>query len=472
MSTYNNFPAFNYFAMMQPMEKSLKWAQNNQPAIIEQLKSLLRIPSISTDNYHKKDIMKAAEWVKTFFESLGLETQTLEGSGNPIVFAQTEQDPKKPTVLFYFHYDVQPSGDETLWTYGAFEPREHNGRLYGRGTADDKMQGLVHGFALQSMIESGEELPVNMKFCIEGEEEISSPNFEQTVKKYKDLIAHDYMIISDGYMPHPDKPNIETGSRGIIYSQIKVSIGNKDLHSGQFGGVVKNANHELARLITLLKDHNGKITIPGFYDDILSPSEAEYENWKRHPALAEEYLDSGETFSLDEGEKGYSLEERNWSRPTMEVNGMWGGFIEKGAKTVIPCEAFAKISFRIVPGQNPDRIIESYRAHLSQLAQEGVQVELQWADKASAFVVDTTDPIFGKVQDAITETFQTEAALSRTGGTIGMLSGVHAFFQKPIVLLNFGCADENAHSPNEFMRLKNFWRGIETSIRLMHKIGS
>jgi acetylornithine deacetylase/succinyl-diaminopimelate desuccinylase-like protein len=453
------------------MEKALNWVNSNQQSIIANIKELLSIPSISAEPEFKNDVLKAAEWVKANFERMGLETKMIETVGYPVVFAQTKQDPNKPTVLIYFHYDVQPTGEASLWETAAFEPTEKEGKIFGRGSTDDKMQGLIHATALEAIINSGEELPVNFKFCIEGEEEISSPNVGNIVKENKELFDCDYIIISDGPMMTPDLPSIEVGARGIVYTQIKVTTGTKDLHSGQFGGYVKNANLELAKILANLKDENGKINIAGFYDDVDSPTEDELKAWKAIPKSLESYKEDSGVFALDEGEKGFSLTERNWSRPCVEVNGIWGGFIGEGTKTVIPFDAHAKVSFRIVPNQDPEKVLKQFEAFLQQFNTEGVKVEIEFAEKAPAFLAEPADPVFKKATETYGEVFGTEALLIRTGGTIGLLADLKEAFGKPILLLSFGSPDENMHAPNEFMRLSNFWRGVEVSIRLLHKIG-
>lgn len=452
------------------MNQAQKWIQNHKNEILNIVKDFLEIPSISSDPRFKSNVLEAAEWVQKNFVRLGLETRLLETEGYPVIFAQTKINPEKKTVLCYFHYDVQPAGDENLWKFGAFHPTEEENRLYGRGTTDDKMQGLIHTFALEAMLNSSEDLPVNFKFCIEGEEEISSPHVVRVLEENKELFNHDYMIISDGYMSNPNQPMIEVGARGIVYTQIKVTTGGKDLHSGQWGGIVRNANFELIKLISRLKDVNGKVTIPHFYEDIIDPTLNEQENWKALSITKKDYIDASEVFALDTGEKGYSLIERNWSRPTLEVNGIWGGHTGEGTKTVIPCEAHAKVSMRLVPGQNPKKILELYKHYLESLVPEGVVVEVEWSEMAPAFLALPNDPIFDKARLACEKAYGTKGVLTRTGGTIGMLTGVKEIFNKPILLMNFGTSDENAHAPNEFMRLSNFWRGIETSLNLWYSL--
>lgn len=452
------------------MQKALEWIIINKENILSLVQELLSIPSISAETEHRNDVITAAQWVKSNFERLGLEAMLFETKGYPVVFAQTAINPAKPTVLCYFHYDVQPVGEITLWKYNPFKPTVEEGKMFARGSTDDKMQGLVHIFALEALIKSGEELPVNFKFCIEGEEEISSPHVMDVVKANKDLFLADYIIISDGPMLTPDKPSMEVGARGILYTQIRLTTGKKDLHSGQFGGIVKNANLELMKIVTKLKNENGQITIPGFYDGIVKPSEEELESWQHADVSPEEHVKNAEVFALDSGEEGFSLQQRNWTRPTMEVNGMWGGFMGEGAKTVIPHEAYAKISFRLVPGQDPNLILEKFKGYLEEITPSGVNIEVEWTEMAPAFYASPDEPVFELAREAYEEVYGTKALLLRTGGTIGLLTELKNLYGVPVLLMNFGSPDENMHAPNEFMRVENFFRGIEVSLRLWYKL--
>ncbi len=461
---------FHLFCYHSGMEKALAWVQENKDYILSDIRELLSIPSISAESKHKDDVLAASEWVKRKFEALGMEAQVFQTKGHPVVYGQTAQDPNKKTVLVYFHYDVQPEGNEAEWKTKPFEPTLEDGKMYGRGTTDDKMQGMIHAYALEALSKSGEAVPVNFKFVIEGEEEVSSPNVMDVIEANADLMKCDYIVISDGPMLSETQPSMEVGARGILYTQLRVTIGEKDMHSGQFGGYVKNANMELAKIISKLKDEDGKITVPGFYDGIIDPTPEELEGWKQLPVTDEQNRSDAGVFELDEGEKGYSLFERNWSRPTLEVNGMWGGFTGEGAKTVIPYEARAKISMRLVPGQDPADILEKFEKHVILLAPSGVKVELEWHEKAPAFLASPDDPVFGMAQDAYEEVYGTKALLVRTGGTIGLLAGLKRVFDKPVLLMNFGCPDEGMHAPNEFMRVDNVMRGIETSLRLWNKL--
>ncbi len=451
------------------MKEALKWVKQNHDEILGNIQSLLKIPSISAQKDNAEDVLKAAQWVKSNFERIGLETKLLQTPGYPVVFASTKNDPTKPTVLCYFHYDVQPAGEESLWQYGAFEPTVFDNKVYSRGSTDDKMQGLIHTIALEAMLNSGNELPVNFKFCIEGEEEISSPNVGKVLEDHKDLFDCDYVLISDGPMVSPDMPSIEVGARGIVYTQIRISVGTKDLHSGQFGGYVKNANFELAKILSKLKDDDGKICIPGFYDGILLPSPEELKSWSEINKTEEEYQTDAGVYALDKGEIGYSLLERNWSRPTLDINGIWGGATGEGAKTVIPFEARAKLSMRLVPGQETDDIIIKFEQFLKTFESTGLKVDVEFTHSAPAFLASPDDSVFEKARLAYEEVYGVKALLLRTGGSIGLLADIKRLFNKPILLMNFGSPDENMHAPNEFMRLSNFWKGIEVSLRLWEK---
>lgn len=452
------------------MNNALKWVQKNQTSILENIKEFLRIPSISAEKEYKDEVLRAAEWVKSNFERIGLETKLFETPGYPVVFAQTKIDPSKPTVLCYFHYDVQPAGEETLWKHKPFNPVLEDGKLWGRGTTDDKLQGMIHVVTLEAMLQGGEELPVNFKFCIEGEEEVSSPNVMNIVRENKDLFENDYIVISDGYMLKPGVPSICVGARGVFYTQIKVSTGVKDNHSGLYGGVIKNANLELVKILQRLKNDEGKILIPGFYEDVLEPTKEELESWSKIPVSDKDHKDASGVFELDEGEKGRSLYERIWSRPTLDINGIWGGFTGEGAKTVIPFEAFAKISMRLVPGQDVDKVVTQFKDYLKSLETEGVKIEMEWYEIAPPFLASPDDPIFSKAQNAYEDVYGVKALLVRSGGTIGLLAGMKELFNKPILMMDFGLPDENMHAPNEFMRIENFWKGVEVSLRLWEKV--
>jgi acetylornithine deacetylase/succinyl-diaminopimelate desuccinylase-like protein len=324
--------------------------------------------------------------------------------------------------------------------------------------------------AIEALVQTGEELPVNFKFCIEGDEERGSPHVVSTIEANKELFSCDYFIHSDGTHLTEDMPSIELGCRGIIYTQIRVSTGTKDLHSGEFGGYVKNANLELARIVSSLKDHEGRITIPNFYDDVLTPNQKELDSWNEIPLSEEERRNTASVYQLDSGEKGYSLIERNWSRPALDINGIWGGYISEGSKTIIPFESRAKISMRLVPNQNPQKILDSFKEYLKSFENEGLKVELEWSESARPFLIDAGDPAFNKLEEAYMETFGTKAYYVRTGGTIGLLTGVQEALKAPILSINGRTPDEDIHAPNEFLRLKNFWRGIEVSLRFFEKM--
>jgi acetylornithine deacetylase/succinyl-diaminopimelate desuccinylase-like protein len=452
------------------MQKALDWVKENQDSIVENIKEFLRIPSISTDPAFKENILEAANWVKKNFERIGLESKLIETPGSPVVFAQTKVDPNKPTVLVYFHYDVQPAGDESLWKYPPFEPEVIEDRIYGRGTNDNKMAGLISTVALEAILKTGEELPVNFKFCIEGEEEISSPNVGKAVEENKELFDCDYVLLSDGTMLGEDSPSIELGYRGIVYLQFKVSIGSKDLHSGQAGGVVKNANNEIVKILASLKDKDGRITVPGIYDEVVLPSKEEIESWKQIDVSPEQRKNDNCVYELDEGEKGFSLLERNWSRPCLDINGVWGGYTGEGAKTVIPNEAFAKVSIRLVPDQDPEKIAKQLTDYLKSFENPGLKVEVQWVHSAPPFLTEANNPIFDKAKGAFKEVFGKEALFIRSGGTIGLLNDLDRILQKPILFIDVRSPDEDLHAPNEFLRLKNFWRGVEVCLRLFEKI--
>ncbi|WMM33779.1 dipeptidase [Shouchella clausii] len=439
--------------------------RQDRAAHLEELSAFLKIPSISSISEHKEDIRAAAEWLKQAFLQAKMEkVEIIETKKHPIVYAEwLDAGPEAKTILIYGHYDVQPVDPLHLWETEPFEPTVRDGKLYARGASDDKGQVFMHLKAVQTMLEVEGTLPFNVKFLIEGEEEIGSPNLDEFVANEKERLAADVLLISDTTMLEAGKPAICSGLRGIAALEIRVKGAKGDLHSGLYGGAVQNALHALVQLLASMRDENGKITIDGFYEGIEIPSAEEMESIKAlgsgEEALKEE-LGVNELF----GEKGYTARERTWIRPTLELNGVYGGFQGEGVKTVIPAEATAKITCRLVPGQDPIDILEKIEAHIQAHTPPGVTVTTERHDTGKPFVAPVTDPVFAACARAYEEVYQTEVAYTRMGGSIPVVETFDSQLHIPIVLMGFGLPSENFHAPNEHFHLENFDKGMETIV--------
>lgn len=429
---------------------------------LEELKEFLRIPSISTKSEHKDDVRRAAEWVADNLRSAGLKkVEVIPTKVHPLVYGESEHIPGKPTVLFYGHYDVQPAEPFNLWTSPAFEPEVRNGNLYGRGTADDKGQVHIHLKALEAIYKSTGSLPLNVKVMIEGEEEIGSVNLWEFVTKNRDRLKADALIVSDTSMLAKGVPSITYGLRGLNYYEVEITGPAQDLHSGVFGGAVPNPITILAEMISKLHDRDFRVTVPGFYDDVLKLSKEESKALNSLPWREKDFKKTVGAPGLI-GEKGYTIVERLWTRPTLEPNGIWGGYTGEGSKTVIPSKAFAKLSSRLVPNQDPAKIAKKVESAIRKLLPKTVECDFRLLSTGKPWVAPYTHEIFQTAIRSLEKGFGKKAVFIREGGSIPFVTQMHDTFKVPCVLLGFGLPDENAHAPNEHIALENYFGGIRS----------
>jgi len=443
------------------------YQSQNKDRFLDELLDLLRIPSVSADSKYKADVARCADAVKDSLLKAGADTAEIcATAGHPIIYGEKIVDASLPTVLVYGHYDVQPADPLNLWTSGPFEPVIKDGKIFARGACDDKGQMFMHVKALEVMAKTN-TLPCNIKFMIEGEEEVGSSNLGKFLEDNKEKLKADIVLVSDTSMISMEHPSIESGLRGLAYMEVEVTGPNRDLHSGVYGGAVANPINILCKMIASLHDDNNHIAIPGFYDKVQELSDAEKKSLNAAPFNQQEYneeLGIGEEW----GEKGYSNLERTGTRPTLDVNGIWGGYTGEGAKTVLPSKAFAKISMRLVPNQVSGEISDLFARHFESIAPKGVQVKVT-AHHGGEPVVTPTDSIaYQAAAKAIQTTFGKDPIPTRGGGSIPIV----ALFEKTLglktVLLGFGLDNDNIHSPNEKYDVANYYKGIET-IPYFHK---
>ena len=437
------------------------YQEENKDRFLEELLSLLRIPSISAKSEHNADMVTCAEVVKQRLLEAGADTVTIyETAGHPIVYGEKLIDPSKPTVLVYGHYDVQPADPLNLWNSGPFEPVIIDGKIFARGSCDDKGQFYMHVKALETLVKT-DTLSNNIKFIIEGEEEIGSPNLATFVKEKKDLLKADVVLISDTSMLSMDTPSIDVGVRGLSYIEVEVTGPNRDLHSGVYGGAVANPITMLAKMIAACHDENNHITIPGFYDDVVEATSEERTKMAQAPFDKNEYkTDLGITALW--GETGYKTNERTGIRPTLEVNGIWGGYTGEGAKTVLPSKAFAKISTRLVPNQSSKKITEKLITYFTKMAPIGVTVKAAEHHGGEPYMTPIDSIEYKAAEKAITTTFGKEPIPVRGGGSIPICALFEEVLGIKIVFMGFGLDSDNLHSPNEKFDIFNFYMGIET----------
>lgn len=449
------------------MEAIKNVLEGKQEKFLNELLELLRIPSISADPAYKEDVTKCANHVKAAFESLNLPVvEVCSTPGHPIVYAETEQKPERKTILVYGHYDVQPPDPLDLWDSPPFEPvikptKNHpQGAIFARGSCDDKGQFFMHLKALEVLIDEG-ELPCNVKFLIEGEEEVGSVNLEDYIRANTERLACDVIVISDTSMISNDTPSITSGLRGMSYVEVEVVGPDRDLHSGVYGGAVDNPINVLCEMIASMKDENQHITIPGFYDDVVELSDAERARMAERPFNYTTYCEDLGIKST-RGELGYTPIEQTSIRPTLDVNGMWGGYIGEGAKTVLPSKAYAKISMRLVPNQHPDKISEMFQKHFEAIAPESVKVTVTPHHGGHPAVTPIDSVGFRAASKAMKDTFGKEAIPTREGGSIPIVSMFKDVLGADTVLMGFGLDSDDIHSPNEHYGVFNFFKGIET----------
>lgn len=438
-----------------------QYIEQNKERFLEELFSLLRIPSISADSRYKEDTRKAAAYIADKLKAAGADQVVLEETaGNPIVYGEKIIDPALPTVLVYGHYDVQPSVPEDLWHTPPFEPTIRDGKIYARGACDDKGQVYMHLKAFETMMQTG-TLACNVKFMIEGEEEVGSANLGPYCRANKEKLKCDVILISDTGMIANDIPSIDIGLRGLSYVEVEVTGPNIDLHSGVYGGAVANPVNVLCSMIASLHDENRHITIDGFYDDVVELSLEERALMAQTPFDLEAYkqgLDINDVM----GEAGYSTIERTGIRPTLDVNGIWGGYTGEGSKTVLPSKAYAKISMRLVPNQTADKITELFSAHFTRIAPPGVKVKVTPHHGGNPYVTPIDSDEYKAAAMAMKESFGKDPVPTRGGGSIPIVALFEEVLQVKTVLLGFGLDSDAIHSPNEHYGLFNFYKGIET----------
>lgn len=446
------------------MSNITDFIKNNNARYLKELKHFLSYPSISTNPENKKDVLECAEYLKQHMESIGMQNaKVYPTKGHPVVYSDwLNAGPDKPTVLIYGHYDVQPVDPLELWTSPPFEAEVRGENLYARGSADDKGQVFIHLKAIEAHLSQNKSLPVNIKLLIEGEEEIGSMNLGQFIKDNVELLKCDVIVVSDTSMFSKELPALGYALRGLCYMQVDVTGPNRDLHSGQYGGAVENPINALAEMISKMKDADGRILIDGFYDDVAPLSKEEKDNFAKLPFSDEEYAKGLEVDALA-GEKGFSTLERIWARPTLDCNGIWGGFTGEGAKTVLPSKASAKISMRLVPNQDPDKIEKLFIDFVKKIAPKSIKTEVYGQHHGKPWISPIDSKWNKAAMKALKAGFGKEPVFMREGGSIPIVFTLEEYLKAPTVLLGFGLPDENAHSPDEHLNMNNFYNGILTS---------
>ncbi|NEU28591.1 dipeptidase [Paenibacillus polymyxa] len=435
-----------------------------------ELQEWLSIPSISALSEHKKDINQAAEWLAAKLTAAGLENvEIIPTKGHPLVYADHLHAPGKPTILVYGHYDVQPVDPLHLWETPPFEPSIRDGKLYARGATDDKGQVFLHIKAVEAILKQEGKLPLNIKFCIEGEEEVSSPNLLEFLHTGAERLAADAVLVSDTSLIEKGKPAICTGLRGLCSLEVAIHTANTDLHSGSFGGGVPNALHALVSLLATLHDDKGRVSVEGFYDDV-APLSAEMKAEFAKQGFNESKLQQDLGLNSLYGEEGFSFVERVGARPTLELNGVYGGFQGEGTKTVIPKEAHAKITCRLVANQNPQDILDKIERHLRAHVQAGATLDIQQGEKANAFNIDPSLAFLQAAADAFEKVYGVRALFTKDGGSIPIVETFSRVLSAPVVLMGFGLPDENLHAPNEHFNLENFDKGLLTIVEFLKSV--
>ena len=453
------------------MDPAITYIQERRDTFIEELKMFCRIPSVSTKSEHKDDMRRAAEWLADSMRAIGLEhAEVMATAGHPVVYADWLHAEGAPTALIYGHYDVQPPEPLDLWVTGPFDPTVRNGELYARGAVDDKGQVLMHLKALEAHLKTQGTLPVNVKLLIEGEEEIGSPNLNPFILKHQDLLKADVVVISDTAMLAKGAPAITHGLRGLVYFQIDVEGTKSDLHSGTFGGAVINPAFALAQILSRLKDAHSRISVPGFYDDVRKLPAEERRALARLP-FREKQLQKEIGAPALFGEKGFTTLERLGARPTLEVNGLYSGFIGEGAKTVLPGRAMAKVSMRLVPNQDPAKIARLFVQHVKRIAPKTVRLRVtEISGRGMPWLAPTDHPAVQAMVQAIRKGFGKQPVFIRTGGTIAVVATFTRLLKAPVLLMGIGLPDENAHAPNEKLDLGNLHHGMLSAAHLWNEL--
>ena len=454
------------------MDKVMSYIENGKERFLDELITFLKIPSISGSSEYNKETRRAAEWLADHLIEIGLDdTSIIETKGHPIVYSEWTELPNSPTVLIYGHYDVQPVDPLELWKTKPFEPVIKNGKIWGRGTSDDKGQLFAHLKALEAIIKEFGELPLNVKLLIEGEEEAGSSHLEEFIHENKEKLKADVVLISDTEWFADGLPSICYALRGISFVEVKVTGPEKDLHSGTYGGAVDNPVNVLCNMISKLKSSAGQIMIPGFYDDVVELTKEEREGFKKLPFDEEKYMNDLGVKALN-GEVGYSTLERVWARPSLDLNGIKGGFIGEGAKTVLPSEASAKISMRLVPNQDADDISYKISTYLKQIAPKSVKVKVDVLHGGNPVIAPRDHEAVKAGMSAMEKAFGKKAVFMREGGSIPITEVFASVLKAPSVLMGLGLPGDNIHSPNENFDLENFYGGIKSSALFLEKFAA
>jgi acetylornithine deacetylase/succinyl-diaminopimelate desuccinylase-like protein len=452
---------------------AVDYAQQNQARFLGELKDLLRIPSVSTAPEHKDDVRRAAEFVAAEMRRIGMENvEIIPTSGHPLIYSDWLHAPGKPTVLCYAHYDVQPAEPLNEWISPPFDPTERNQNLYARGAVDDKGQLWMEIKAVEALMRGhGGKLPLNVKFIIEGEEEVGGESIAAYVRKEKAKLKADFALVCDTELFAPNLPTLCVGLRGLVYTEIEAQGAKTDLHSGIYGGAAPNPLFALVEIISKLKDSKGHVLIPGFYKGLKAPTKDELKAWKRLPFKEEHYRKTEVGSKVLTGEPGYSVLYRTWARPTLEVHGIPGGFVASGAKTVIPARASAKVSMRLVPNQDPEDVLKRYTKFVKKHTPKGIELNIKVHSKGRGCVVNTDNHYIRAATAALHDVFKKDTVFIRSGGSIPIVTDFQDVLKLPSVMMGFGLPDDNLHAPNEKFHIPNFYRGIESIIRFFERLG-
>ena len=457
------------------VSSAVTYARENQKRFLEELKDLLRIPSVSTTEEHKGDVRKAAEMVAADLKRVGFENvEIIATSGHPLVYADWLHAAGKPTALCYAHFDVQPAEPLDEWHTPPWEPTERDNNVYARGAVDDKGQLWMQMKAYESLFKTGGgKLPINVRVLFEGEEEVGGEAIEEYVKKHATdgKLKADFALVTDTELFAPDLPTLCVGLRGLVYTELEAQGAKTDLHSGVYGGAAPNVIFGLVEILSKLKDADGKVLIPGFYDAVQKPTDDELKAWERLPFNEEEYRKAEVGSDVLTGEQGYSVLYRTWARPTLEVHGIVGGFQAPGAKTVIPARASAKVSMRLVPNQDADDIFKKYSDYVKKVTPKGIKTNIKIHSKGPACVVNTDNPYARAAVEAMHEIFKKDTVYIRSGGSIPIVTQFDKDLKIPSIMMGMGLPDDNLHAPNEKFHIPNFYRGIESIIRFFQILG-
>ena len=453
---------------------AIDYARSNYPRFLDELKTFIRIPSVSTLPEHKGDVLAAAQWLAKELTRIGMEqVEVITTPGHPLVYAEWLRAPGKPTCLCYGHYDVQPPDPLDEWKSPPFDPTERDGNLYARGAVDDKGQMYMHVKALEALFRSNKgKLPINIRLILEGEEEVGGEQIARFIREHPDRLKADFALVSDTEMFAPELPTLCVGLRGMIYTEIEARGAKSDLHSGMYGGAAPNPFVALAQIIAQLKDSAGRILIPAFYDAIKRPSDDELRTWQQLPFDEEHYRLTEVGSSRLTGEPGFSVLERTWARPSLDVHGMPGGFTGAGAKTVIPAKAVAKVSMRLVPDQTPQQAFAQYKSYVESLKPDGIELDVRLIHSGDPIVIGTDNPYIQAATHALKKVWGKETVFIRSGGSIPIVGDFERHLKIPTVMMGFGLPDDNLHAPNEKFHLANFYRGIESIIVFFEELGA